>query len=995
MGDSGFHGVHVRAGSARVRREADMFGGGGGGGFVKMNMNGVGESGGGGGGGGSSEPARVRRKGFIGVSGVMPSSVSDVSRETSGVTSLQRHSVVSATSGYHSGVTSFAIGSSQNQLDYHKSRVTINDTMTSASSIASDGDVSSQSQDPFARVSVERPGLHVWRAEAGALVTLEQNDHGFFHEGACYLVLKVYGNRFTSLHYWLGQQASQNDAKTVERFFKDVDEMVHRASVLSREVQGHESDSFLRNFSNGVIYVEGKAKMTVTRASKYVKRLYVIKGRKFARAACREPREEELDSTGAALLDGFPRMYLWIGAHCDPVSRLKAMGVATKIRDGQRKGKAHIIVVEETDTHNHSALLKKLKNNDRKEREDTKKDTPNLPSEEESTPVLNLHRVSGDRVLYDMPFAATSPLLQRFLVTADSYLLDQGPTSPLCVWVGTKADNSDLSQAVSRGQSFAAHRRYPAWLPVCRITEGSEPPSFKKAFLEWRERVVEKSHLSRSYSVANIGRALFSRSDPRTVAKTSPLIDSDMTLSVEGETQTFRVDGDSLEPHLDQPGVFLNSDCYVIWHRPDIHSTSQPLPPNIFFYWLGSRSEESARSHCLRLCLTMACALEDAAVIRVLDDKEPQSLLSIFHNSMVVYDEDVLSTGTEATMYCVKECAQGSMRVQQVPAKSSYLNSSAAIILLTPARCVLWFGERTGGSEREFSKTMLGFLDSTRMYQYHVVIEGKEPDHIWDVLGPKAHYEKTFPQPPLQRRSARLSLCRCGEEGDVSFEELTDFCQQDLSDSEIFILDVFDQVMMWCGRSVEEETRKQLLPKYLKEYMSRDPAGREESDVLVWIVSHGSEPEAFRRYFPAWNPYLYGGEEAFTVARRRLRQENARIDAEDQIVDKTYLRVTRHPYKALLKSELPPDTLSDHREHHLSDKQFLEAVKMPRCDFYRLPGWKQAQILRSARLAHFPPVAPPRTTSNSISTFPANKTLRPKSAHSSLFNARRTRKSSR
>ena len=30
------------------------------------------------------------------------------------------------------------------------------------------------------------------------------------------------------------------------------------------------------------------------------------------------------------------------------------------------------------------------------------------------------------------------------------------------------------------------------------------------------------------------------------------------------------------------------------------------------------------------------------------------------------YDQEVLSTGSDVTLYCVRECAQGSMRVQQV-----------------------------------------------------------------------------------------------------------------------------------------------------------------------------------------------------------------------------------------------------------------------------------------------------------------------------------------
>ena len=40
--------------------------------------------------------------------------------------------------------------------------------------------------------------------------------------------------------------------------------------------------------------------------------------------------------------------------------------------------------------------------------------------------------------------------------------------------------------------------------------------------------------------------------------------------------------------------------------------------------------------------------------------------------------------------------------------------------------------------------------------------------------------------------------------------------------------------------------------------MARDPAGRKESDVHVWIISHGSEPDAFRRYFAFWDQHGYG-----------------------------------------------------------------------------------------------------------------------------------------
>lgn len=39
-------------------------------------------------------------------------------------------------------------------------------------------------------------------------------------------------------------------------------------------------------------------------------------------------------------------------------------------------------------------------------------------------------------------------------------------------------------------------------------------------------------------------------------------------------------------------------------------------------------------------------------------------------------------------------------------------------------------------------------------------------------------------------------------------------------------------------------------------------------------------------------------------------------------------------------------------QHNLSEKQFKEAVKFPRDQFYRLPLWKQDQLFKSARLGH-------------------------------------------
>lgn len=98
------------------------------------------------------------------------------------------------------------------------------------------------------------------------------------------------------------------------------------------------------------------------------------------------------------------------------------------------------------------------------------------------------------------------------------------------------------------------------------------------------------------------------------------------------------------------------------------------------------------------------------------------------------------------------------------------------------------------------------------------------------------------------------------------------------------------------------------------------------------------------------------------------------------MIDRTYVGKTKYSYKDLLKKELPEDVNPQHKEvsgevylnsharkiwlnyfmnlfdlflqHNLSEKQFREAVKYPRDQFYRLPVWKQEQLFKSARLGH-------------------------------------------
>ncbi|XP_069137882.1 advillin-like isoform X3 [Argopecten irradians] len=839
-------------------------------------------------------------------------------------------------------------------------------TMTSAAGRETGS--SFRSIDPaFLEVSKDVMGMTVWRIENKVkVVKVDQQEHGFFHEGAAYVVLKVDAEEITSLHYWCGLMCPEAEVKLIEQKAHELDKILNYATLFSKETQSHESTCFLKLFPEGVIYIESKPKTTVSRAAAYVKRMYRVIGRKYIRAVCVEPSLDALDPTSACILDGHPRMYVWVGSDCPYNTRLKAINLAKKFRNMQRKGIAHIIVIDENDEGMNSAFKKKLPNghtpltNGHSIQSDNGYSEPDIVSGD-GTRNTTLHRVSGPKVMYDMPEASRCPLHHKYLVRRDSYLLDRGPNSPLYVWVGQAACEGSVSNALLRGKAFCEHRCYPTTMTICRLREDHEPREFKKNFFGWQEKETKRRQLTKKYSIGNIERALFSTKDNRTVAKMNEHWSDDVFPDGDPETELWRVDGESLE-HVpwDQHGVFVNGNCYVIRHRiteadDNVHT--------LLYYWLGSKSSESVQQKTTDLVLEMNRTTGYKCVlIRVLDEKEPSHFMTTIQNSIIVYDQDVQENPTDRQMFCIRELENGSMRVQQVPATSEWLNTSASFVVTTDTGCYLWYGKKSGGPEREYAKNLLGFLNPSRMYTFDIVTEGKEGNTFWDMMGAQEVYPKDFTQEKLERRPPRMVICHVGPDSQYRFNDIDNFTQQDLTDANIFILDTFDLVYLWIGSSVDDTVSSRAYD-IIKAYMLKDPAGRRFDAVHVWMTSQNNESETFTKYFRRWSCNGYCGKDKYDMVRKRIRQENAQIDTEQQLVDKTYMNYPKHDYRLLLREEQPEDVDEQHREFHLTDKQFCDVMRHSRAEFYRLPMWKQQQILRSTRLAYIPPTPTPLSIS--------------------------------
>ncbi|GFS18645.1 advillin [Elysia marginata] len=725
---------------------------------------------------------------------------------------------------------------------------------------------------------------------------------------------------------------TNGEQHAMRNHLKKLDLALEGSSFLSIEHEGHETSTFLSHFEDGIVIVEGKRKEPVSRAAKYTKRLYIVEGLKYLRATCCQCVTSNVEDDRVLILDSYPRMYVWMGHRTDYVLRVKAMRLANKMRAWQRNGKGHIVVIDATEKKMSEAFFNKLQDDQRGADDngiDLGKERPTPESQ-----IRHLYRLNGDRVMYDIPLVAKQPLQQKYLTTMDCYLLDSGPSNPVLAWVGNEADHDALYSALDRAQAFTQYQNYPSTTTICRLTEGDEPHDFKNVFCWWRDKAVKERKLSRNYTVANIGRALYSATDRRTVAKLTEVWSDDHFLSGRGTNHVYRVDGGNLvRLAVEDLGVFFNRSCYIILHRTEAETDGRG-GGRILYYWVGSKCTAEEELQAQKFACSMDASLyHTCAVLRVLDGKESRHFFAVLHGSMVVYDSDQHSphqlddTPTKPllvpdvpNMFCIREIGPECMRVEQVPPLTSYLNSSAAYIVISDSLMV-WYGKNALANDREYAKNMLTYFCAERARDYSIINEGKETSTFWLKVENNGDYPR-------------------------------EFCKQDLNESCIYMLDSHDQLQVWCGSRVWDRDYT-VICQLLKVYLDLDPCGRCREDVSIWTISQGFEPHIFIRHFISWDPDGYGGKVAYEAGRKRLRQENARIDIDCQMIDTSCVDATKVSYRNLVKEEdLSTDIDLHHKENHLSDADFARVMHQSRAQFYRLPLWKQAQILRSTRLAN-------------------------------------------
>jgi len=250
--------------------------------------------------------------------------------------------------------------------------------------------------------------------------------------------------------------------------------------------------------------------------------------------------------------------------------------------------------------------------------------------------------------------------------------------------------------------------------------------------------------------------------------------------------------------------------------------------------------------------------------------------------------------------------------------------------------------------------------------------EGNETDKFWSLLGGKKIYADN---PEFEQQDIKARLFQCSDAtGTFRVSEIPNFCQDDLINDDVMVLDAYHEVFVWIGdKSTENE--KQSSMKVAIEYVQKSDDGRSKDSPIYTIEAH-HEPPIFTCYFQGWDPKLAKNNEEEKYQRKlRLlfgQQSEERLDkfikggvvvekqsvsaSEEQDKKKeTVVEGTDDPNDfdlATLKTKPYPDGVKDPNkvEMYLKESQFKKLFGVSKKEFTAFPRWKQLRMKKESGL---------------------------------------------
>eukprot|EP00300_Choanocystis_sp_HF-7_P015690 c19141_g1_i1.p1 GENE.c19141_g1_i1~~c19141_g1_i1.p1 ORF type:complete len:900 (+),score=261.42 c19141_g1_i1:37-2700(+) len=699
----------------------------------------------------------------------------------------------------------------------------------------------------------QKPGLEIWRIEN--FVAKPWKDVGKFCTGDSYIVLHSFiapGKRALQydVHFWLGAETAQDEAGAAALKTVELDDSLGGAPIQHREVQGHESDLFLSYFKKtGIEYIAGGVESGFTKVVRdsYEPRLLHVKGKRAVRVTPVPVAAASLNGGDVFILDLGLTIYQWNGKNSNRSERAKALDVTTSIKNDERGGRARLDVFDqgsETDEF-WAALGGKI---------DVPEDgQPDDAFETSTAAETQLFRVSDASGVVEIVPVAQGKLDKGLLDPTDAFIVSSG--DQVFVWVGQKATKEERGQSMIHASAFCQGNPRAQ---VTRIVQNAETPVFKNLFSNWTDMRPPTNFAPQPKRQVREEKEI----DVATLLSTSVNPADECVDDGTGKVQIWRVEKMDKAPVPEaQYGHLYSGDSYIILYTY-LHYGKEK---HIIYYWQGRNSSQDEKAASAMLAQHLDDSMGGSPTqVRVVQGKEPTHFLSLFKGRLIIHQggiasgfknrNDSDSYDTDGTsLFHVKGTNKLNTRAVQVDEVAASLNSGDAFVLITPSVYFLWFGQGCNEVEQASARVIAGMLKHSSLSIVEIE-EGSEPEEFWAALGGQGEYAsgKGLVEAP---EAPRLFHCS-NAIGVFKVEEVPNFSQDDLDQSDVFILDVWSEIYVWLGHGANESEKQKAAETALKFVGA---TGRSD-DLPVLFVVAGSEPPMFTAAFLGWD---YTVAEAF------------------------------------------------------------------------------------------------------------------------------------
>lgn len=738
----------------------------------------------------------------------------------------------------------------------------------------------------------QTPGLQIWEIENFIPAPVEEVAYGKFFEGDCYIVLKTFleeqGQLSWDIHFWIGSKATLDKGACAAMHAVNLRNLLG-AKRTQRHEQGDETPDFLALFPTPPVYIQGShtpSGFFTVDDPHYVRRLYRVESAGSGlRLQPVPPRAQELDPRYVFLLDAGLTIFLWNGKKAKNTLKSKARLFAEKMNKEERKNKAELIA--EPPGKEPRSFWETLEYED---------ETPFVPQEHVPEDVLwlppRLYRVELGMGYLELPQPEAS-LTRHVLATRNVYILDAH--IDVFVWFGKKSSRLVRAAAVKLAQELFNMAPRPDHALVTRLQEGTETQVFKTYFAGWDE-VIAVDFTRTAESVARTGADLASwAKQQETKADLSALFTPRQPPMQPSEVKTlsdeWNEDLEAMEAFVlegrhfvrlpdHEIGIFHSCDCYVFLCKyimpaePEDESDASNEAEEaesecvswVVYFWQGRRAPNMGWltfTFGLERKFKQLCRRLD--VVRTHQQQESLKFMAHFYRKFIIKDgkRNTKPEGGRQPVELFELRSNGSAlctRLIQVKADAAQLNSAFCYILNVPlegsndtssAIVYAWIGSKSDADSARLIEQIAEEKFNNPWVSLQVLTEGSEPDNFfWVALGGRKPYDTDADYLNYTR------LFRCSNEKGyfTVSEKCTDFCQDDLADDDIMILDNGEQVFLWLGAKCSEVEIK-LAYKSAQVYIQHMKSMQPDKPRKLFLTLKDKESRRFTKCFHGWGEH--------------------------------------------------------------------------------------------------------------------------------------------